>query len=278
MTRTILKNIILIIITALAFNACAVKEATNASNKTKNNVEFEKQIEEAEALNSDEFNDEFADEFKDSKVEIFDPLSGYNRIMTSFNDGVYTYALSPVATGYTYVFPQTVRVGVSNFFSNLLFPLRFVNNLLQLKFQNSVEELGRFLINTTFGLAGFMDPAKTEFGWEEHKEDFGQTLGHYGVGAGFHVVLPFLGPSNLRDIVGLAADSYVSPLTTTGSSDIQYKIPNNSLENIGITATTTINSTSLRLGQYESIKKDALDLYPFLRDIYNQSRKKQIEE
>lgn len=273
-----MRNIILVILIALAFNACAVKEATNAKHASKNNVKIEKQIEEAKALNSDEFDDEFADEFQDSKVEIFDPLSGYNRVMTSFNDGVYTYALNPVATGYTYVFPQTVRVGISNFFSNLLFPLRFANNLLQLKFQNSAEELGRFLINTTFGLAGFMDPAKTELGWEEHNEDFGQTLGHYGVGEGFHVVLPFLGPSNLRDMLGIVADSYVSPLSTTGSSDIQYKIPNNTLENVGITAATTVNSTSLRLGQYESIKKDALDLYPFLRDIYNQARKKQIEE
>lgn len=276
-----MKKIILIILTAFIFNACAVKEATNANDKINNQVKVAKEtkkIEKKQALDIDDFTDEFEDEFSQTQVEIFDPLSGYNRVMTSFNDGVYTYALSPVASGYTYIFPQTVRVGISNFFSNLLFPLRFVNNLLQLKFENSVEELGRFLINTTFGLAGFMDPAKTELGWEAHDEDFGQTLGHYGVGEGFHVVLPFLGPSNLRDIVGLAADGYISPISTTGSSDIAYKIPNNSLENIGIITTTTVNSTSLRLGQYESIKKDALDLYPFLRDVYNQARKKQIEE
>lgn len=276
-----MKKIILIILTAFIFNACAVKEATNANDKINNQVKVAKEtkkIEKKQALDIDDFTDEFEDEFSQTQVEIFDPLSGYNRVMTSFNDGVYTYALSPVASGYTYIFPQTVRVGISNFFSNLLFPLRFVNNLLQLKFENSVEELGRFLINTTFGLAGFMDPAKTELGWEAHDEDFGQTLGHYGVGEGFHVVLPFLGPSNLRDIVGLAADGYISPISTTGSSDIAYKIPNNSLENIGIITTTTVNSISLRLGQYESIKKDALDLYPFLRDVYNQARKKQIEE
>ena len=273
-----MKNIILLILTAFIFNACAVKEASNAKNKIDEKIKISSQTNKSQTVEYDDFEDEFADEFANTQVEVFDPLSGYNRVMTSFNDGVYTYALSPVATGYTYVFPQTLRVGISNFFSNLLFPLRFINNLLQLKFENSVEELGRFLINTTFGLAGFMDPAKTELGWEAHDEDFGQTLGYYGVGEGFHVVLPFLGPSNLRDIVGLAADGYISPLSTTGSSDIGYKIPNNSLENVGIIATDTINSTSLRLGQYESIKKDALDLYPFLRDVYNQRRNKLIEE
>ena len=270
-----MKNIILIILIAFAFNACAIKEATNAKNQ--NNLEI-KLIDESISLDDDEFNDEFEDEFQDIKTKVFDPLSGYNRLMTSFNDKVYIHALNPIASGYTYILPQTVRVGVSNFFTNLQFPLRFVNNLLQLKFQNSVEELGRFLINSTFGIVGFMDPAKTEFDWQEHDEDFGQTLGFYGVGEGFPVVLPLLGPSNLRDMIGLVADSYTSPLSTTGSSDLQYKIPNNTLENIGITATNTINSTSLRLGQYESIKEDALDLYPFLRDIYSQSRKKQIEE
>ena len=263
-----MKNIILIISIALFFNACAGKEATKVNGEQNTTT----------SIVSDDFGDEFGDEFEEVQVEIFDPLSGYNRVMTSFNDGVYTYALNPIASGYTYILPQTARVGISNFFNNLLFPLRFTNNLLQLKFQNSAEELGRFLINSTFGLLGFMDPAKTELGWEEHDEDFGQTLGHYGVAEGFHVVLPLLGPSNLRDIVGLAADSYVSPLSTIGSSDIQYKIPNNTLENVGITTSKTVNSTSLRLGQYEAIKKDALDLYPFLRDVYNQARQKQIEE
>lgn len=273
-----MKNIILIVFITLFFNACAVKEATNSKQNTQTVVEVSKNATDKENLTFDEFNDEFADEFENNKVEIFDPLSGYNRVMTSFNDTIYLHALNPIATGYTYILPQTVRVGISNFFDNLLFPIRFVNNLLQFKFENSMEELGRFLINSTFGLAGFMDPASTELGWVKHDEDFGQTLGFYGVGEGFHVVLPFLGPSNIRDIVGLAADAYVSPLNVTGSSDLGYKIPNTLLENAGIYTVDTVNSTSLRLGQYESIKKDALDLYPFLRDIYNQARTKQIEE
>lgn len=228
--------------------------------------------------NNDNFDEEFNSEFSTKKEEIFDPLSGYNRLMTSFNDKVFINVLNPVAEGYAYITPETMRIGINNFFENILFPVRFSNNLLQLKFKNSSEELGRFLVNTLWGLGGFMDPATKELDMKAHKEDFGQTLGFYGVGEGFPIVLPFLGPSNVRDIVGLAADSYINPLTVTGDSDLRYKIPNTFLEQVGIQTFDVINSTSLTLGEYESLRKDALDLYPFLRDIYSQARKKQIEE
>ena len=232
----------------------------------------------AEDKQKNDFAQSFDLEYNKNKIEVFDPLSGYNRLMTTFNDKIYMNVLDPAARGYEFIVPQTVRIGFDNFFKNLMFPVRFANNLLQLKFQNSAEELGRFVINTVWGLAGFMDVAKSELKWEAHNEDFGQTLGFYGVGDGFHVVLPFLGPSNLRDIVGIGADSYVSVLSTTGSSDLNYKIPDTFLQQMGIATFSIVNSTSLRLGQYESIKKDALDLYPFLRDVYTQARKKQIEE
>ena len=226
----------------------------------------------------DKYNSDFDSEFTNNNVEVFDPLSGYNRLMTNFNDKFYLNVLNPVSKSYAYVVPETARIGIDNFFNNLMFPVRFTNNLLQLKFQNSTEELGRFLVNTIWGLAGFMDVAKSELQWKEHKEDFGQTLGFYGVGDAIPVVLPLIGPSNLRDIVGLGADSYVSALSTTGDSDLNYKIPNNQLEEFGIKTVDVINIYSLRQGQYESLKKDALDLYPFLRDVYAQARKKQIEE
>ena len=274
-----MKNLLLVFILLFGFAACSSK---NSIDKQKPIIVEEKLVNESseEDIN-DEFNEDFGDEFDgdyEKAEEIFDPLSGYNRVMTTFNDKVFIYALNPTAKGYAYVLPKTVRSGVSNFFNNLMFPLRFINNLLQFKFQNSVEELGRFLINTTFGLAGFMDPAKTELGWKQHNEDFGQTLGFYGVGEGFHVVIPFLGPSNLRDIVGLAADSYTSPLSTTGASDIKYKIPDTQIQSLAITTAGTVNATSLRLGLYESIKKDSYDLYPYLRDLYNQRRNTLIKE
>ena len=226
----------------------------------------------------DDFSTEFDSEFTNKNVEVFDPFSGYNRLMTTFNDKVYLNILNPISKGYAFVVPETARIGIDNFFDNLMFPVRFANNLLQLKFKNSAEETGRFVINTIWGLGGFMDPAKTELGWKAHKEDFGQTLGFYGVGDSVHIVLPLLGPSNIRDILGMSTDSYVSALSTTGKSDLQYKIPNNYSEQLAIKSFDVINSNSLKQGQYEALKKDALDLYPFLRDVYNQARKKQIEE
>ena len=228
--------------------------------------------------NNNDLENEFDSEFSIKKEEIFDPLSGYNRYMTTFNDKVFLNILNPISKGYAYITPEPIRIGINNFFENIMFPVRFSNNLLQLKFQNSSEELGRFLINTLWGLGGVLDSATNELHMKAHKEDFGQTLGFYGVGEGFPIVLPFLGPSNLRDTLGIIPDSYVSVLSTTGSSDLNYKIPNNLLQEVGIKTFDTINSTSLTLGEYESIRKDALDLYPFLRDIYSQARKKQIEE
>mgnify|MGYP000553018490 CR=1 FL=1 len=198
--------------------------------------------------------------------------------MTTFNDKVFLNVLNPISKGYAYITPEPIRIGINNFFENIMFPVRFSNNLLQLKFQNSSEELERFVINSLWGLGGVLDSATNELHIKSHKEDFGQTLGFYGVGDGFHVVLPLLGPSNLRDIVGITADSYVNPLSTSGDKFAHYKIPNTFLEQVGIKTFDVINSNSLKLGQYESLKKDALDLYPFLRDIYSQARKKQIEE
>ncbi|MAD41699.1 MAG: ABC transporter [Arcobacter sp.] len=274
-----MKNLFFVLIVVFGFTACSSKN--NINKQTPSTLEKKVETKTSKETSDDEFNEDFGDDFDGgyAKVEeVFDPLSGYNRIMTTFNDKVFIYALNPTAKGYAYVLPKTVRSGISNFFDNLMFPLRFVNNVLQFKFQNSAEELGRFLINTTFGLAGFMDPAKTEFGWEQHDEDFGQTLGFYGVGEGFHVVLPFLGPSNLRDMVGLVADSYTSPLSNTGSSDLRYKIPDTQTQSLAIRATSVVNGTSLRLGLYESLKKDAFDLYPYFRDLYNQRRNTLIKE
>lgn len=274
-----MKNVIFIILSAFMFTACTATKEVNTDVRVENKQTVSKvEVADAKTDSTNVFEDEFEDEFNEEVKEIFDPLSGYNRAMTTFNDFFFMNVLNPVSNRYSKIVPEPVRVGVSNFFDNLMFPIRFSNNILQLKFANASEELGRFLINTTFGLAGFMDPAKTEFGLEAHDEDFGQTLGHYGVGSGFHVVLPLLGPSNLRDMVGLAADGYVDPTSTVGSSDINYKIPDTTLQSLAITSYKTTNSTSLKLGQYENIKKDALDLYPFLRDIYEQKRNKDIEE
>ncbi|CZE48955.1 MlaA family lipoprotein [Campylobacter geochelonis] len=210
----------------------------------------------------DEFDTEFA------KKEVFDPLSGYNRVMTSVNDAFYDYILNPVASGYDYVMPDPIQGAFSNFFHNLLYPMRLVNNLLQGKFQNSWEETQRFLINSTIGFVGLSDAATMHFNIPRHNEDFGQTLGHWGVGSGFHIVWPILGPSNLRDSFGLVADHFTNPISYV---DDEWKAA-------GIKAFSVVNETSLNPDEYKNIKKNAIDLYPFLRDAYEQRREYLIKE
>ncbi len=258
---------ILLVCTLLFLQACSSKEATPPLiNEHKTSSE-----------DKNEFADEFADEYENEEKNIIDPLSGYNSMMTSFNDAVIIYALNPVAEAYGYIIPEPLRIGVSNAIKNINFPVRFVNNILQGKFQNSSDELERFIINSTIGIAGLMDPAAKYKNIPAHREDFGQTLGYYGVDPGFHIVLPFLGPSNVRDSIGIIADGYVSPLINV-KDIVGYKIPDNLAQTIGITTLYFINRTSLNLGEYESIKKDAIELYPFLRDIYEQKRVSEIDE
>lgn len=263
MKKLILIPFLLVLFTSVLFS----DDKTNLN--TSNTIQTEKNV--------SDFDDEFNDEFNEPE-EDFDPLSGYNRAMTHFNDFVYINMLEPTAKGYAYVVPEPARVGISNVIQNLLYPVRLLNNLLQLKFENAATETGRFLINSTFGLAGIMDVAKDNLDWQQKDEDFGQTLAFYGVGEGFHIVLPLLGPSNLRDMTSLVVDGYVSPLTEFGSSDIKYKIPNNTEKSVGLSVFSVVNTTSLHLGEYESLKKDAIDLYPFLKEVYNQNREKEIKE
>lgn len=220
---------------------------------------------------------ELEDEFQTNKEEnLFDPLHGYNEIMTSFNDTLYEYILRPTAQGYTYIVPEPARQSLSNAYSNLFFPIRFVNNLLQLKFQNSTEELGRFVINSTLGIAGLFDVANSEFHLKPHPEDLGQTLGYYGLGNGFHVVLPLWGPSNVRDIVGLAGDTWINPLYYIESRDAN--LLGSHEESWYVASFYVLNETSLHVEEYDAFKKDAIELYPFLRNIYESRRNKLISE
>jgi len=220
---------------------------------------------------------EMEGEFNTIKEEtLFDPLSGYNEVITSFNDGVYEYVLKPVSQGYAYVIPKPARESIDNAFENLLFPVRFINNLLQFKLQNSFEELGRFVINSTLGIAGLMDVASSEFNLKKHDEDFGQTLGFYGIGSGFHVVLPILGPSNIRDIVGLVGDTWASPLSYIESRDANML--DSSEEEWIFKGIKSINFISLHSNEYDAFKKDAIELYPFIRSFYESRRTKLIQE
>ena len=260
-----MKILFLCVFTILLFTACSNKKEIHPN---KDVIELHKNdISE----NEDDFDDEFSNEEED-----LDPLKYYNQAMTQFNDVLYTYALSPVASTYADVIHKDVRGIVSNFFSNLMFPIRFVNNVLQFKFQEAGEETGRFLINSTIGFLGLFDPASEGFNLKEHKEDFGQTLGYWGVGSGFHIVLPIFGPSNVRDLIGFSVDGMLDPTFSTEKKS--WKIPDNLEKSIGLKTLETVNSTSFKLGQYENLKKDAIDLYPFLKEIYEQKRNHEIKE
>ncbi len=216
--------------------------------------------------------DEFENEFEEEeKLKVVDPLIGYNRAMTSFNDIIYMNVLIPVSTGYSKVLPQEARKSISNVCSNLLFPVRFVNNVLQFKFANALEETGRFLINSTVGFLGLFDIAKNHYNIEAHNEDFGQTLGFYGVKPGPHLVLPLFGPSNLRDAVSIIPDAMLNP-TNEYFHDLPSDVPNS----LALNGLYYINKSSLHLGEYESLKKDSIDLYLFLRDSYEQHRLSEI--
>jgi phospholipid-binding lipoprotein MlaA len=211
---------------------------------------------------------EFSDVAGGGEEEVYDPMAGYNRVMTKVNDRLYFWALKPAAQAYGAVVPEGARVSVKRFFKNLAFPVRFANNLLQGKFKGAGVEALRFGVNTTIGIAGLWDPASDWLGLSAREEDFGQTLGRYGMEGGFHLVLPLFGPSNFRDSLGRIPDSYLDPLTYLADTEIQA----------GASLAETVNKTSLRIGEYESLRKDAMDLYILFRSAYEQNRKREIEE
>ena len=210
----------------------------------------------------------------DPEVEtdtIYDPFEPFNRMVFKFNDRLYFLLLKPVASGYSRLASEKVRVGVRRFFSNITTPIRLVNSLLQFKIKEAGNELSRMVINTTLGLAGFMDPAMERWKIYKHREDTGQTLGFYGAGPGFYLNLPFFGPSSLRDSAGLVGDIYLDPVT--------YTFPHDRFAAIGVFAYDRgINETSLTIGVYEGMKEDALDPYIFIRDAYHQHRENIINE
>jgi phospholipid-binding lipoprotein MlaA len=217
--------------------------------------------------NSDE--DFFEDEFEEDKVEVADPLSAWNRAMFHFNDKLYFWVTKPVARGYKAIAPDFIRTGVKNFFRNIITPIRLVNCVLQAKGTAATVEFSRFVVNTTIGVLGFGNPAdKYSCLKAPDAEDLGQTLGNYGLGNGFYIVWPVLGPSTLRDSVGRAGDFFLDP--------VSYVEPTEA--SVGIRAFDTVNNTSFRIGDYESLKKSAIDPYTALRDVYLQVRENKIKK
>jgi phospholipid-binding lipoprotein MlaA len=212
-----------------------------------------------------------ADEEKvgeEKAATIADPLEPFNRAMYHFNDKLYFWALKPVAQGYKKVVPEPARISVKNFFSNLRFPIRFVGCLLQADFSGAATELGRFAVNTIWGVGGLLDPSSSQqLNLPSRDADFGQTLGVYGVGQGFYIVWPILGPSSPRDSVGIVGDFFLYP--------VSYISP--WYDWLAVRAYEEVNDTSLRIGDYEFLKDAAIDPYVALRDVYRQYRQKKVE-
>jgi phospholipid-binding lipoprotein MlaA len=201
-------------------------------------------------------------------VTIADPIKPWNTAMYHVNDKFYFWLLKPASQGYSTVVPEDIRLSVSNFFKNLTTPIRFVSSLLQLKVKKAGNELVRFVYNSTAGIGGLADVAKTDLDIKRHEEDLGQTFGHYGIGHGFYIVWPILGPSSLRDTVGRVGDWFLDP--------VNYVTPAEA--SLGITAYDRVNETSFYIGDYEDLKKSAIDPYVSIRDAYTQNRKKKVEE
>ena len=194
-----------------------------------------------------------------------DPLEGYNRAMFKFNDTVDQAALKPVATAYKKVTPSFVQTGVGNFFGNLSDVWSAVNNLLQGKGEAGLQDVVRVSMNSTFGIFGLIDIA-SQAGIPKHNEDFGQTLGWYGIQPGPYVMLPLLGPSTVRDTVAL-------PLDITGDP-WRYKDPV-SVRNIG-TVTRVVDKRAALLDATNLMEAAALDRYEFIRDGFLQARESKV--
>jgi phospholipid-binding lipoprotein MlaA len=196
-----------------------------------------------------------------------DPLEPFNRKVSEFNEGVDAVVLKPVATVYKKATPAIVRTGVSNFFSNIRDLWSFANSALQFKLQDATESLARFQVNTMFGLGGIIDVA-SELNIERHREDFGQTLGRWGMPPGPYIVLPLLGPSTLRDTMALPVDyrgDLLRQVRPSADRDLLY----------GLRAVDA-RANLLRIGGV--IDEAALDKYSFTRDAYLQKRQAEIFE
>jgi phospholipid-binding lipoprotein MlaA len=195
-----------------------------------------------------------------------DPLAPFNEKMFWFNLKVDHYVLHPAAQGYAYVAPQIVRESVGRFFDNVNFIPRMANNLFQLRVADAGGELLRFGINTTIGICGVFDPADRWFGLKRNPNDLGLTMGHYGMPSGPYLVLPFFGPSTIRDTVGKAGDSAMWPLPYFVPWYIY--IPADG----GKAVVEAVNYRSLHLDLFEDVDRYAVDLYGAVQDGYLQSR------
>lgn len=251
-----------IVVLAIITAGCAVSEkntSPNYSTLASNNFD---------ETSDDEDFDLLEEEYIEQRVEVDDPLEPWNRLMFNVNDTLYFWVAKPCVQTYKAVVPEPARTGVSNFFHNLTTPVRYVNCLLQGKGDSADTELRRFLVNTTVGVLGFGDPARDKYELQPVQEDLGQTLAVYGIDQGFYIVWPFLGPSTVRDSLGMVGDVLLNP--------VRYMEPWET--SVGISAVKFTNESSFHIGEYEDFKSAALEPYIAMREAYIQYRNKKIQE
>ena len=209
----------------------------------------------------------FEDDYQVDTILLPDPLYPWNRFWFTFNNYAMNYVARPIYTAYDFVTPDPVQDSIGNFFHNLMFPVRFVNSLLQFKFMQAGVEMSRFVLNSTYGVGGLFDPASGKKAIvTTDDEDMGQTFGTWGVGEGFYLVLPLLGPSNPRDLVGRVGDYFLDPVTYLSPWGLQY----------GVAGTRAVNDLGDMLHQLDELNKMAIDPYAAMRDAYIQHRRARI--
>lgn len=196
-----------------------------------------------------------------------DPWEGFNRSMFWFNEKADIYVLRPVAVGWDWMMPDLVQTGLRNMYANYGMPVSFLNNLLQAKPLEATRHLGRFLLNTTLGVGGLLTPADS-LDLDPRQEDFGQTLGYWGVPPGPYLVLPFIGPGSPRHTAGRAADSASQP--------VNYFVP--WYVTAGIAAPNVINTRARFIEEIDENRRSAVDFYVFQRNAYTSYRKNLVED
>lgn len=207
-------------------------------------------------------------------VVINDPYEGYNRWMFKWNDRIYRYIFNPIEDVYDFAVPNRIQECVDDFFKNAKTPIPFVNNLFQKKYKQAATVGGRFLVNSTAGIGGLFDPAEYYLGWNEHDEDFGQTLGYYGMGSGPYLILPLLGPSSGRDVLGWVGDYALSPWLWLGVYDVEKE---DVFEGLGYLQ--RVNAYSYRQrDDYDTVMVGAIDPYIAVQNFYAQIREAKSKE
>ena len=204
--------------------------------------------------------------------ECFESVS---RAMFKFNMAFDDIILEPAAKGYNKL-PQIIKSGTSNFTSNIATLLSIPNSLLQGNFNQFGHATGSVLINSTFGILGFLNPAE-KIGLKPHKEDVGQTLGSYGIGPGCYFVLPILGPTTARDSIGLLADSFIDPFAhVTLRENELFSMSGNTIDYFSVKGTSAVDFRADNMTNFNSLEKNSIDLYSSLKSIYLQDRENKI--